>query len=122
MYGYIYEGVYTYHPYNSLVPSIANIISKRFLHYDIIPDENSMFLSDYYIKPYKNETMKEYTNRVPSDHRLENKIWGGWLYMIIMFLPIFIISISGLKVEKITKKKIKYIIINIRKCMLHNFQ
>lgn len=98
---------YTYHPYNSLVPNIGNIISRRFIGYDIIPDEQPMFLSDYYVKPFVGESQGDYFNRVPVDLRLENKIWGGWLYMIVMFLPLFIISLLGLHVDKIDKKKIK---------------
>jgi hypothetical protein len=113
----MYES-YTYHPYNSLVPNIINLIFNK----EIIPDDNTMFMSEYYIKPMKNETMNEYINRVPSDLRIENKIWGGWLYMIIMFLPLFIISILGLKVEKIDKEKIKRFMVYAKKYIHNNIR
>jgi hypothetical protein len=102
----MYES-YTYHPYNSLVPNILNLISQKILHYDIMPSDQPMFMEWYYMKPYKNESLNDYCKRVPVNLRLENKIWGGWLYMIFLFLPLFIIQLLNLKVEKIKKEKIK---------------
>jgi hypothetical protein len=102
MCGYMYEGVFTYHPFNSIIPNPINLIAGR----QIIPDEPDMFLSDYYIKPYHNESMNDYINRVPTQYRLDNKMWGGWMYLFMMFIPLFIISVVGARVEKIDKHKI----------------
>lgn len=105
--GYLIEAEFTYHPNNSLVPNFMNVISQYLFHVDFIPDESSMFMLDYYVQMNKNESVNDYVYRtrfIP-EKRLENKIWGGWLFMILGFTPLFIIELLDLKVQKIKIKK-----------------
>jgi len=91
MSGYMYEGVFTYHPDKSLVPNIINLITGE----NIIIDDANCYpntgvplpVTPYDIKP--------------------NLVWSGWMLMLALFIPLFIISVTGVKVEKITKEKIR---------------
>lgn len=104
IFGYMYDN-YT-DPDNPLVPNLLNII----LGFDLIPDEEPMFIENYYIK---NQSMNPiYVDghyRVVFDvsKQKDNKVSGIWLYMLMCFTPLFIIGLTGVKIEKIDKKKIR---------------
>jgi hypothetical protein len=102
VYGYLVDS-YTDRN-NPLLPNVLNTLFNR----EIIPDEHTMFVESYYVNDsitYVNVQGRTICV-LDSSHEKDNMISGSWLYMIIMFLPIFIISILDLKVDKITRKGI----------------
>jgi len=87
--GYMYEGVFTYHPDKSLVPNFLDYVYKT----NYIDDTNTY--GDYHTPiPVTKYDIKP------------NMVWTGWMLMIMLFTPLFIILLTGVKTEKITKEKI----------------
>jgi nitrate reductase NapE component len=108
-YGYLID---IYDGGGPLIPNPINLLAGKV----IIPDEAPMFIGDYYIANQNMLPIKVYytvfggegRNVVAYDisHQNENKVSGVFFYMILCFLPLFIIGLVGKKVEKINKKKI----------------
>ena len=119
-YCYIYDSYTDYeHP---LVPNLLNLITGQ----NIIPDEQPMFLQDYYIK---NQSMKDivyidghYTVLYDISKQPENKISGMFLYMIILFLPLFIIILGNFKVKKLSVYRVKLFFKQIKQNMNNDYK
>jgi nitrate reductase NapE component len=96
---------------NPLMPNFINLIFQR----EVIPDEEQMFIGDYYIinqsmSPVKIKTddgKYRYTVAYDINKMKENKISGVFFYMIMCFLPLFIIGMAGERIKKINKRRIK---------------
>jgi hypothetical protein len=115
-YGYLIDA---YDGGGPLVQNPINIIAGR----TIIPDEQPMFTGDYYITNQNMLPIKIYfgvfgsSNVVAYDisHQSENKVSGIFFYMTLCFIPLFLIGMSGYKVDKLNKQMIKGFFGNLKK-------
>lgn len=115
-YGYLID---IYDGGGPLVPNPINLIAGR----TIIPDEAPMFVGDYYINNQSMIPVLLYYsvfggNRVVAydiSHQKEGKVSGIFFYMILCFLPLFLIAMVGNKVDKLNKQSIKSFLGNLKK-------